>query len=49
MLLHQGVPAWKLWFGVEPTVTPELQDLMERSIVGNWGAGHSIGETGFQC
>lgn len=35
MLLHQGIPAWKLWFGVEPIVTPELQDLMERSIAGN--------------
>ena len=21
MLLHQGVPAWKAWFGIEPEVT----------------------------
>ena len=33
MLLHQGPPAWKLWFGVEPTVTNELRQRMERSIV----------------
>ena len=34
MLLHQGAPAWKMWFGVEPTVTAELRELMERSITG---------------
>ena len=34
MLLHQGLPAWKMWFGVEPTVTPELRELMERDIAG---------------
>ena len=34
MLLHQGPPAWKLWFGLNPTVTPELRDKMERSILG---------------
>ncbi|MBV8538852.1 MAG: shikimate dehydrogenase [Alphaproteobacteria bacterium] len=34
MLLHQGPPAWKLWFGVEPTVTAELRQRMEKSIVG---------------
>jgi shikimate dehydrogenase len=32
MLLHQGPPAWKLWFGIEPTVTAELRQRMERSI-----------------
>jgi len=32
MLLHQGPLAWKLWFGVEPTVTDELRALVERSI-----------------
>lgn len=32
MLLHQGPPAWKLWFGLEPTVTPELRAMMEQSI-----------------
>lgn len=34
MLLHQGPPAWKLWFDVEPTVTAELREQMERSIFG---------------
>ncbi len=34
MLLHQGPPAWKLWFDVEPTVTVELRERMERSIAG---------------
>lgn len=32
MLLHQGPPAWDLWFGVTPKVTPELRRLMEESI-----------------
>ncbi len=32
MLLHQGPPAWKLWFGIEPEVTAELRAIMERSI-----------------
>jgi len=32
MLLHQGPLAWKLWFGVEPQVTPELRSLVERSL-----------------
>lgn len=32
MLLHQGPPAWKLWFGIEPEVTAELRGIMERSI-----------------
>ena len=35
MLLHQGPPAWKLWFDLEPTVTQELRQRMERSIAGN--------------
>ena len=35
MLLHQGPPAWKRWFDVEPTVTNELRSLMERSIAGD--------------
>lgn len=34
MLLHQGIPAWRMWFGVEPTVTDELRQLMEASILG---------------
>ena len=32
MLLHQGRPAWKLWFGIEPLVTAELRAIMEKSI-----------------
>lgn len=32
MLLHQGIPAWRSWFGVEPRVTPALRRLMEESI-----------------
>ena len=32
MLLHQGRPAWKLWFGIEPAVTAELRAIMEKSI-----------------
>jgi len=34
MLLHQGRPAWRMWFGIEPEVTPELRERMERSIRG---------------
>ncbi len=32
MLLYQGPPAWKMWFGVEPVVTDELRLRMEASI-----------------
>ena len=35
MLLHQGPPAWKLWFGLDPAVTPELRAMMETSIAGD--------------
>ena len=34
MLLHQGRPAWKAWFGIDVEVTPELRALMEKSIQG---------------
>jgi len=34
MLLHQGPPAWKLWFGIEPEVTPGLRAKMEASLSG---------------
>jgi shikimate dehydrogenase len=34
MLLHQGRPAWKAWFGIEPAVTAELRGIMEKSIRG---------------
>jgi shikimate dehydrogenase len=32
MLLNQGRPAWKAWFGIEPQVTPELRAMVERTI-----------------
>jgi shikimate dehydrogenase len=32
MLLHQGRPAWKAWFGIEPEVTAELREMVERSL-----------------
>ncbi len=32
MLLHQGVPAWKAWFDIEPKVTPELRAAVEAAI-----------------
>lgn len=34
MLIHQGPPAWKYWFGLEPTVTPELRAMLEASLAG---------------
>ena len=32
MLLHQGRPAWKAWFGIEPEVTTELRAMLEKTI-----------------
>jgi shikimate dehydrogenase len=32
MLLHQGRPAWKAWFGIEPKVTAQLRQLVEKTI-----------------
>ena len=32
MLLHQALPAWKAWFGIEPEVTPELRRLIEATL-----------------
>jgi shikimate dehydrogenase len=32
MLLHQARPAFQAWFGVMPSVTPELRALMEASL-----------------
>jgi shikimate dehydrogenase len=32
MLLHQGRPAWKAWFGIDTEVTAELRSLLERSL-----------------
>jgi shikimate dehydrogenase len=36
MLLHQGRPAWKAWFGIEPEVTPELHALIAATIPQSW-------------
>jgi shikimate dehydrogenase len=32
MLLHQGIPAWKAWFGIEPKVTAELRARIEATL-----------------
>jgi shikimate dehydrogenase len=32
MLLNQGRPAWKAWFGLEPEVTAELRRMIEGTI-----------------
>jgi shikimate dehydrogenase len=32
MLLHQAVRGFSLWFGVTPTVTPELRALIEADL-----------------
>jgi shikimate dehydrogenase len=32
MLLHQGRPAFKAWFGVLPEVTPELRGMMQGAV-----------------
>jgi shikimate dehydrogenase len=43
MLLHQGPPAWKLWFKLEPKVTPRLEELMRRDLLGEDGASSGAG------
>lgn len=37
MLLHQAVPGFERWFGVRPSVTPELRRLVEADILGVGG------------
>jgi shikimate dehydrogenase len=32
MLLHQGIPAWRAWFGIEPKVTAELRARIEATL-----------------
>jgi shikimate dehydrogenase len=32
MLLYQGIPAWKAWFGIEPKVTAELRTIIEATL-----------------
>ncbi len=35
MLMHQGVPAFEAWFGVRPSVTPELRAMLEAKLRGD--------------
>jgi shikimate dehydrogenase len=35
MLLHQAVPGFARWFGIEPEVTPELHRILEADIAGS--------------
>ena len=32
MLLHQGRPAWRSWFGIDPQVTPEMRAAVEATL-----------------
>jgi shikimate dehydrogenase len=32
MLLHQGIPAWRAWFGIEPKVTADLRAKIEATL-----------------
>ncbi len=32
MLLHQAIPGFEKWFGIRPEVTPDLRELVERTI-----------------
>jgi shikimate dehydrogenase len=32
MLLHQAVRGFSLWFGIRPSVTPELRALIEADL-----------------
>ena len=32
MLLHQAIPGFEKWFGVRPKVTPDLREILERTI-----------------
>ncbi len=33
MLLHQAAPGFERWFGVRPSVTPELRRLVEADVL----------------
>ncbi len=33
MLLHQAAPGFERWFGVRPSVTPELRSLVEADVL----------------
>tara|TARA_B100000686_G_scaffold340265_1_gene415688 strand:+ start:510 stop:1373 length:864 start_codon:yes stop_codon:yes gene_type:complete len=37
MLIHQAIPGFTAWFGVEPTVTPTLRELLQRDVVSGTG------------
>jgi shikimate dehydrogenase len=32
MLLHQAIPGFEAWFGVRPSVTPELREKIEATL-----------------
>jgi len=49
MLLHQAGIAWRLWFGLDPEVTPELRAAIEATLpryggsgTGNQGSGTNV-------
>jgi shikimate dehydrogenase len=44
MLLHQACIAWRLWFGLDPEVTPELRATIEATLPRSAGSG--IGDSG---
>ena len=39
MLPHQGRPAWKMWFDIEPVVTAEFESEWNAASQGNEAAG----------
>jgi len=47
MLLHQACIAWRLWFGLDPEVTPELRATIEATLPRTAGSG--IGDPGSEA
>ncbi len=41
MLLHQAIPGFEKWFGIRPEVTPDLRELVERTIAPASKAGQA--------
>jgi shikimate dehydrogenase len=46
MLLHQACIAWRLWFGLDPEVTPELRATIEATLPRRADTGSGIGDPG---
>jgi len=46
MLLHQACIAWRLWFGLDPEVTPELRATIEATLPRYGDQGPGIGDQG---